>query len=308
MRNRNEEAIQAAEKEVQGLWPVAEKIIQAYRIRIKLFIRKYDLLLQVDRSLGLNKNIEIIANNPNFYSQLSNILEKEEKLLQIIEGDEKIVGNNINYALKQLKSHHGQMSEKISNIKLTDDRELSVGDLQNFLSHAITFLEHMEQDVERIRVRMGLERTFIRRMESDEDHAKKEEDFNFFIRAWEQEVRNNEEMLKHFHNMRHSSQKIIHSVDIVQGVGEGEAAIVGGFMGGAAALAGGLAIGNPAVAIIGAVVGLSIVVFGIMASIDSTYKMGFRELEQERLLIRDFENKRVIEKNSFWHRLLGQST
>ena len=66
----DEAYLKEVEKEIEGLRYVCSKIILAYRIRINLFLRRYELLNEID------KNFDNLANYPNFYSKLDNILRK----------------------------------------------------------------------------------------------------------------------------------------------------------------------------------------------------------------------------------------
>jgi hypothetical protein len=94
------EAIRAAEteadKELAVLQPLCGKIVQAYRIRTRLFMQRYNLLR------NLQNDYAKLASNPNFYNALNHILETEKKLLTIIEGSEKKVGNNLVFAITEL--------------------------------------------------------------------------------------------------------------------------------------------------------------------------------------------------------------
>ncbi|MGV8086620.1 MAG: hypothetical protein ACP5N1_03245 [Candidatus Woesearchaeota archaeon] len=271
------------EKEIEGLRYVSNKIIQAYRMRMELFIQRYNLLMSID------KNFDVISINPNFYAALDNILKKEEAILKIIKGDETKVGNNILYALEQLKKYNDSLGRRYGfNDKILEKgtKRLSGEDVSNFLQKMILFLEEMKKDLDGIEKRMEIEEEFIKKQTFEQ--------FNNFILAWEDELKANDRMMKRFQSTLNSSQKIIRQWET-----EGYELLTGGPVGGFFSLmagAGGFL--TPALAVLGGAVGVSMLMIGLVVYFGSLSKEGLQLVSKEQDMISNFKKKRIIDKNA----------
>lgn len=277
-----------AAKEIDGFKYVCNKILQAYRIRMKLFMRRHELVMSIE------KNFDNVANNPKFYTSLDNILKKEKKLLEIIEGDEKKVGNNLVYALKQLKKYDHELGGELNDIRLPHvKKKISGKNVSIFLRRMISLLNKMERDLKIIEKRIHLENVFIK-----ERNAKH---FDKFIKAWNEEMKAYEKMLKDLKLALNTSKKLIVSTESTLGDGvmnSGGVGLVG-------SVAAGIGLKQVVIGVLGGTIGVSVVMVGFIFNLVEILDTGRQAVWREENLIAEFEKKRRMETHPFLYKIFG---
>ena len=263
-------------RKLEGFQSVCKKILQAYRIRLKLLIRRYRLL----DSIGNDYH----NTSPDFYTQLKNILSREKRVLKIIEGEEKKVGNNLKYAREQLLNAY--MKSKVIHLL----GAVKILDVKQFLKRMIYFVHYMEKDIHKIEKRIEIEEKLADRMS---EHYNDQAQFNKFISAWNKELKANDKMMKHFKKALRESEKVIKEEGSIN-----EAKIVGTLLAGKLTAVAGATAGGPVSAAVGVALGLVIIVVGFMKSFDSVSHEALLDVKKEKELIKEIEKRRP----SFWSR------
>ncbi|MFH1181532.1 MAG: hypothetical protein V1702_01100 [Candidatus Woesearchaeota archaeon] len=266
------------EAELNALNLLCSKVFQAYRIRMNLFSQRYKLLLEIDR------NYNNIKNFPAFCGQLRIILEREKTVLDIIERREQEVGTNLQSALMQLEAASAKLKGRLS-IPLPYNRKLSIEELGDFLQRMISFLKQMEMDIDGIKARMVVEEHFIKEKTSVL--------FMQYLKAWEQEVKANENMMIHLDNIFKLNRKIIEILGGYRMAGEG--LLVGAASGIYAAVGKG---SEGAIITSVVVMGLGAVMIAANALINmQAYSgEGRAELERQRGFLKDLERKMAFRR------------
>ncbi|MFH1181531.1 MAG: hypothetical protein V1702_01095 [Candidatus Woesearchaeota archaeon] len=191
--------LSASEKAVLGnLNYTCRKVLQAYRIRMSLFQKRYILLSEIDREYGR------IANKESLFIQLRNILDREKRVLSIIEKSQPEVGNNLGYALRQLEEARRISGAYLKNIPLPHNKALPVKEAEEFLLQMINGLRQMTVDIEGVKARMAAEEQFL-----TEKSENKSVLFMQYLKAWEAEVRANESMMAHINGILNANRSLV---------------------------------------------------------------------------------------------------
>jgi len=309
---------QQNQAELEQLRFFCKKIIQAYRIRLQCLRKRHEVLTELERDSrnkpdfrdiqnfkrvvkhGWNKDKhefkKVLRNGDAFYSVLDTNLKRERKVLEIARREDVEAESNIVDVVKQLKRYKTKFGESmntiVKDIDLETGRRLSLSDIITFLTHMIRFLNLMNQDLAKIEVRIEVEEKFLRKKDSKH--------FDDFILAWEDEMKANVRLVKHFKKVLNSNKKVIKT-----GTREGETMLFGGGFGGIVAIIGSLAIGGPggpAGAIIGGGVGAVFVLIGFINYIGSIFNEELTSVYKDERLLEHLEEINAI-KRPFWKKI-----
>jgi hypothetical protein len=196
--------LSASEKTVlRELQYTCTKIFQAYRLRMGLFKRRYSILSEIDKS-EMDKHYERIVHNDALLLQLRNILDKEKRVLSIIEKSQPEVGNNLGYALHQLEEAKRIRGAYLENIPLPHNRGLPVKEAEEFLLRMINSMQQMKSDLEGIKARMQAEEHFLNR-----NALNRRVVFSEYFLAWEAEIRANDIMMRHLNGVLNANRDIV---------------------------------------------------------------------------------------------------
>jgi hypothetical protein len=263
-----------AEQELERFKELCTKVVQAYRIRMKLFSRREVLLFEIDRDYGKISNLQA------FCSELSHILEQEKKLLGIVEGGEQQISNNIKYALSRFEAVNAAVG-KLSVIRLPHNRMLSVREFNDFLLRMISFLRQMELDIEGIKTRMAVEENFV--------NEKTTILFMQYLKAWEEEAKANELMMAHLNSAFKSNVKMIEVLRdywlAFGGVLTGVAGALSGFIGGNGI------VGNDIISGRIIYIGVGLIIANVFWTLFSSGPFGSIDAEREGKVLRDLKKK-----------------
>lgn len=278
--------IEEEKKNIENFRLLCRKIIQVYRIRLDALRRRHEALVSIDRNFGN------IPNNPLFYSTLQSTLKAEKKVLDIVRVEDSEFENRIKYSLIQLKRYetiYNRMYTSFDKIRLSGwGRDLSVRDVIFFLRHMFRFVSLMESDLSNIERRVMKEELFLERRDP--------KSFNEFILAWDDEMKANENLVRHFRKVIKQNNKVINPM-------KGFAKLV---------IAGGSAVGIPLI-VVGALTGsfltrsgMTVDLFGVLglAVAAAGFVLYFGEASEEALvgirkdeqLLKHLEKIRAIRK------------
>ena len=192
----NAKSIPGAEARVNTLRTIVQKTLQTYRIRSNLMHKRHQFLKQAGR-------------DPNQFTEenfttLRNILDREKRVLAIIEKGNTEVKGGAEFALHTLESFSNVVDV---NKDITDygskigqfGHTISLKDLNQFLDSVTNLLNRGVSEIHRIRQRIDKEEHFL---ESRDANA-----FNEFILAWDDEVREDEKLFKYYKDIVERNRK-----------------------------------------------------------------------------------------------------
>ena len=280
-------------QDIENLRYICKKIIQAYRIRLMCFGRRHKLLVSIEH------NFDNISKNPNFYSILDTNLKRERKVLEIARRGSEEAESNILYAIKQLEEYKKKYGVYAQETHLKRGHgpsgpRISGGDILKFLIDMIEFLNLMQNDLLKIEKRILVEENFLKK------RNRNSENFDKFILAWEDEMKANEKLVKHFRRILRSNKKFIR-----YGEREGKVLMTCGGLFGIGAAQVGVAIGSPIFAVGGGVIGVVYVMIGLLAYIDSFVHEELVNIYKDEKLLKHLEEVKAIKK-PFWKKMFGE--
>ena len=156
-----------------------KSIVQLYRMRSRMMGQRAQILAAIASGPG---------DSAARLKELRHLVEREEKVLSLIEKEGRTVEQVTTSALAQMKRYltlvgkeqDNHWLDRINNILVGERSSISYKDLNRLLVTIIAFLEKVRKDMAIIRKRMDAERNYL--------DAKNPEDFRKLLDAWEAEV------------------------------------------------------------------------------------------------------------------------
>lgn len=194
-------------EEYAALQLLAKRITQAYRIKLQCMLNRHELLKAISNRFadigsfeGTSKKsrkkggkwtvTETLRGEEAFYAKLKNNLDRERRILGIIQREDTEAGSNIAYAIEKMEEYHKQAG-KYDQIEAGFMKYgLSRKDLERFLLNMVTFLRNVNDDLSDVEKRIEVEEKFLK--ERDAEH------FRAFIKSWRDEIRANRRLLRDF--------------------------------------------------------------------------------------------------------------
>jgi hypothetical protein len=152
--------------------------------------RRHDLLQSV------SNNLANIQSNQDFFLSLKNILKKEGSVIDIIARPDLSGFSAMDYLILELESIRREVVSGNINgqsITFSNGKKLEGREILDILDECIYFVKLARDDMNKIRLRIPKEQTFVRFKDRDS--------FEKFFWAWQDEIRDNMRMVKHVKRM-----------------------------------------------------------------------------------------------------------
>jgi len=165
---------------------IMEKSLHAYRLRLGFVHRRHQVLERIN---GVHSKI-----TEQDITELKDILRNESRLLKLIQGGEKESSNAIktcsNIFKNTINDKSGFAKQAMNNLRNTPLKGLNLSRIQNISLHLWGFIDRNTQNLEKIEDRIEKEKRFL--------ESRDVEAFNHFIETWDQEMKDEEEIMKDY--------------------------------------------------------------------------------------------------------------
>jgi|TARA_B100001971_G_C18126042_1_gene502106 hypothetical protein len=206
---KEKQVMQAEKRRLASMRVSCKKILLVYKIRLQCLHRRHELLSQIGHDFN---NIT----KSSFYQNLKANLERERKLLHFLRREDLYVEGSFLHTLKVLKKYkeYYNPSNMESRYKgmyasypyLRELEHMNWGRIQSTLVDMVKFTNLMQADLSKIERRMEKEELFLKAENRNPAYFKE------FILEWDDEVKGNRNLIKHFKQvLKRHGQGIIQS-------------------------------------------------------------------------------------------------